>query len=40
VLPTGAGLLSFQDPAEAVEKLAMINADYLRHCRAARRYAV
>jgi hypothetical protein len=35
-LPTGEGLLSFTTPTEAAEALAKVNADYERHCVAAR----
>ncbi|MCC6679835.1 MAG: glycosyltransferase [Phycisphaeraceae bacterium] len=38
-LPTGVGLLAFNDPDEAVEALRRVNADYPAHCRAARRVA-
>jgi hypothetical protein len=35
-LPTGEGFLRFSTPAEAAAALATVNADYERHCRAAR----
>jgi hypothetical protein len=38
-LPTGAGLLGFNDAAEAVDAINRINADYRRHSRAARELA-
>jgi len=38
-LPTGVGLLGFNDGAEAVEAIKQINADYRRHARAAREIA-
>jgi hypothetical protein len=38
-LPTGEGFLQFSTPAEAAEALATVNADYERHCRAAREIA-
>ena len=38
-LPAGEGLLHFSTPAEAAEALATVNADYERHCRAARELA-
>jgi hypothetical protein len=38
-LPNGEGLFRFQGTEEAVDSLDMINADYLRHCRAAREIA-
>jgi hypothetical protein len=38
-LPAGEGLLHFSTPAEAAEALAAVNADYERHCRAARELA-
>jgi hypothetical protein len=38
-LPTGEGLLAFCTPAEAVEALERIDADYARHAAAARRVA-
>jgi hypothetical protein len=39
VLPTGDGLLTFTTLNEAVEAVAAVNADYRRHCRAARTIA-
>ena len=39
VLPTGAGLLSFRTPDEAVAGLAEVAAHYERHSRAARELA-
>ncbi len=39
-IPTGAGLMGFDTPDEAVDAIAQINADYLRHARAAREIAV
>jgi hypothetical protein len=38
-LPTGAGLLTFQTPAEALAGLRAIDEDYLEHAQAARRLA-
>jgi hypothetical protein len=38
-LPSGAGLFRFTTPGEAADALAVINADYGRHCRAAREIA-
>jgi hypothetical protein len=38
-LPTGAGLLGFNDAAEAVDAIKRINSDYRRHARAARALA-
>jgi hypothetical protein len=38
-LPDGEGLLRFRSPAEAVDALARVNADYARHCAAARALA-
>ncbi len=38
-LPVGEGLLTFQDIDEAVDGIRSINADYHRHCAAARRLA-
>lgn len=37
---TGAGLLGFDTPDEAVDAIAQINADYPRHARAAREIAI
>jgi hypothetical protein len=39
VLPTGEGLFSFERLEQAVEAIEQINADYGRHCRAARALA-
>jgi hypothetical protein len=38
-LPTGDGLLTFSSVEEAADGIAQINADYARHCRAARAFA-
>lgn len=38
-LPTGEGLLTFNDPESALRGVAAINADYERHRQAARRLA-
>lgn len=38
-LPDGEGLLRFRGTQEAVDALAVVNADYRRHCRAAREIA-
>ena len=38
-LPVGEGLLTFRTIEEAAEGIAQINADYARHCRAARAFA-
>ncbi len=38
-LPTGEGLLAFTTPEEASAALAEVEADYPRHCRAARELA-
>jgi hypothetical protein len=38
-LPTGEGIFRFSTVEEAAEALAVINADYERHCRAARAIA-
>lgn len=35
-LPSGAGLLPFRTPQEAVRAIGKLNHDYPRHCRAAR----
>lgn len=35
-LPNGEGIFRFSTPSEAVDALAMINANYEKHCRAAR----
>jgi hypothetical protein len=39
VLPNGEGYVRFSTPAQAAEALAAMNADYDRHCRAARALA-
>jgi glycosyltransferase involved in cell wall biosynthesis len=39
VLPTGVGLFSFSSLEEAVAAIEQINADYRRHCLAARAIA-
>jgi hypothetical protein len=39
-VPTGEGLLGFDDADEAVEAIKTINADYPRHARAAREIAI
>lgn len=39
-LPTGTGLLGFNNPDEAVDAIAQINSDYRRHAKAARELAV
>jgi len=38
-LPNGEGLFRFSTLGGAVEALASVNADYERHCRAARELA-
>jgi len=38
-LPTGEGILTFRDIPEALKGIEDINADYQRHCQAARRLA-
>jgi hypothetical protein len=38
-LPTGEGLLAFSTPAEAVDALEQVGAEYARHAAAARRIA-
>jgi hypothetical protein len=38
-LPDGEGMFRFSTLAEAVDALAAVNADYERHCRAARQIA-
>jgi hypothetical protein len=38
-LPTGEGLLTFRTVEEAADGIAQINADYAKHCRAARAFA-
>jgi glycosyltransferase involved in cell wall biosynthesis len=40
VLPTGEGLFAVDDVEQAAEAVDRINADYERHCRAARKLAV
>ncbi len=35
-LPTDRGILTFSTPDEAVDRIAAVDADYLRHARAAR----
>jgi hypothetical protein len=39
VLPNGEGMFRFSTLAEAAEAVATVNADYERHCRAAREIA-
>jgi hypothetical protein len=39
LLPTGAGLFAVDDVEEAVDAVEQINADYRRHCQAARAVA-
>jgi hypothetical protein len=39
VLPTGEGLFAVRDAAEAAAAVEAVNADYERHCRAARAIA-
>jgi hypothetical protein len=39
-IPTGAGLLGFDTPEEAVDAIGQINGDYPRHASAAREIAV
>jgi hypothetical protein len=39
ILPTGAGLFAFTTAAEVLEAVGAINADYARHCAAARAIA-
>ncbi len=39
VLPTGEGLFAFTTTEEILAAIEVINADYLRHCRAARAIA-
>jgi hypothetical protein len=39
ILPTGEGLFAFTAHEEAVSAIEAINADYTRHCRAARAIA-
>ena len=39
LLPNGEGMFRFSTPAEAASAFDLINADYERHCRAARRLA-
>ena len=38
-LPTGAGLFAFQTSGDVLEAIGRIQADYGRHCRAAREIA-
>ena len=38
-LPTGVGLLGFNDAAQAIDAIERINADYPRHAKAARELA-
>jgi hypothetical protein len=38
-LPCGEGLFAFKDKEEAVAAIESVNANYERHCRAARRIA-
>jgi hypothetical protein len=38
-IPTGTGLLGFDDADEAVEAIRLVNADYAKHARAARELA-
>jgi hypothetical protein len=38
-LPTGVGLLGFNDAAEALDAIKQINADYRSHAKAARELA-
>jgi len=38
-LPTGEGLLTFRSVEEAGDAIAAVNADYAKHCRAARDFA-
>jgi hypothetical protein len=38
-LPSGEGLFRFASPEQAADALAAVNADYPRHCRAAREIA-
>ncbi len=38
-LPNGEGMFRFSTPAEAARALEVINGDYEKHCRAARRIA-
>lgn len=40
MLPTGQGLFAVQNVDQAAEAVGQINADYERHCRAARQLAV
>ena len=39
ILPNGEGMFRFSTPAQAVAALEAMNADYERHCRAARELA-
>jgi hypothetical protein len=38
-LPTGEGLVTFSDENSAAHGIDVINDDYARHCRGARRLA-
>jgi hypothetical protein len=38
-IPTGVGLLGFDDPDGAVEAICLVNADYAKHARGARELA-
>ena len=38
-LPSGAGLLPYRTPSEAVQAMRQLRADYPAHCRAARAVA-
>ena len=38
-LPVGEGVITFQDLPELLHGIEIINADYERHCRAARKLA-
>ena len=39
ILPNGEGMFRFSTPEQAAEALDAMNADYPRHCRAARELA-
>jgi hypothetical protein len=39
IIPTGSGLFAFHSAADALAGIEQINADYARHCRAARELA-
>jgi hypothetical protein len=39
ILPNGEGMFRFEDPADAVRALQLVNADYERQCRLARSLA-